>query len=66
MLTVLSLVVGVGVSLLLKVENIQRQGVVYKPIEGENLKIQIAVLWRRDRLSTVLQDFLTIAKNANV
>jgi DNA-binding transcriptional LysR family regulator len=68
MLTVLSLVAGgTGVSLLLNnVENIQRQGVVYKPIEGENLKIQVAVLWRRDDLSTALQDFLTIAKNANM
>jgi DNA-binding transcriptional LysR family regulator len=59
MLTVLSLVAsGVGISLLLKnVQNIQRQGVVYRPIVGDNLKIQIAVFWRRNDSSILLQEF---------
>lgn len=65
MLTVLSLVAGgVGVSLLLKnTQNIQRQGVVYRPIEGENLKIQIVALMRRNDQSTVLNQFLEVVRD---
>ncbi|MEH2323902.1 MAG: LysR family transcriptional regulator [Nostoc sp.] len=65
MLTVLSLVAGgVGVSLLLKnAQNIQRQGVVYRPIEGKNLKIGIVALWRRDDQSTVLNEFLEVVRD---
>ncbi|MHC5833796.1 MAG: LysR substrate-binding domain-containing protein, partial [Nostoc sp.] len=65
MLTVLSLVAGgVGVSLLLKnAQNIQRQGVVYRPIEGENLEIQIVALMRRNDQSTVLNEFLQLVKD---
>jgi DNA-binding transcriptional LysR family regulator len=65
MLTVLSLVAGgVGVSLLLKnAQNIQRQGVVYRPIEGKNLKIQIVALWRRDDQSTVFNEFLEVVRD---
>ncbi|GAB1541705.1 LysR family transcriptional regulator [Scytonema sp. NUACC21] len=65
MLTVLSLVAaGVGVSLLLNnAQNIQRRGVVYRPIKGENPKIQIVALWRRDDSSAVLHEFLQVIKN---
>lgn len=65
MVTVLSLVAGgVGVSLLLKnAQNIQRQGVVYRPIEGENLEIQIVALMRRNDQSTVLNEFLQLVKD---
>jgi DNA-binding transcriptional LysR family regulator len=59
MLTVLSLVAGgVGISLLLEnVQNIQRHSVIYRPIVGDNLKIQIAALWRRNDSSILLQEF---------
>jgi DNA-binding transcriptional LysR family regulator len=65
MLTVLSLVAGgVGISLLLKnAQNIQRQGVVYRPIQGENLEIQIVALMRRNDQSTVLNEFLQLVKD---
>lgn len=65
LLTVLSLVAGgVGVSLLLKnAQNVQRQGVVYRPIEGENVEIQIVALMRRNDQSTVLNEFLQLVKN---
>lgn len=68
MLTVLSLVAGgVGVSLLLKnAQNIQRQGVVYRPIEGvedESLTIETVALMRCNDQSAVLNEFLEIAKN---
>lgn len=62
MITVLSLVAGgVGVALLpSNVQNLQRQGVVYKPIQGANLTREIVVLWRQEDTSPVLHEFLKV------
>ncbi len=65
MITVLSLVAGgVGVTLLrANVQNLQRTGVVYRPILGENLTRQIALVWRRDDSSVILHEFLKITQD---
>jgi DNA-binding transcriptional LysR family regulator len=65
MVTVLGLVAGgVGVSLLSSnVLNLQRKGVVYRPIKGANLIKQIAVVWRREDSSAVLHEFLNVIKD---
>lgn len=65
MITVLSLVAGgVGVTLLrANVQNLQRTGVVYRPILGENLTRQIALVWRRDDSSVILHEFLKIIQD---
>src|SRR5919202_6068289 len=65
MITVLSLVAGgVGVALLrANVQNLQRRGVVYRPIQGQNLTRQIAVVWRRDDSSVVLHEFLKVIQD---
>lgn len=65
MITVLSLVAGgVGVALLpANAQNIQRTGVVYRPIEGKNLNRQIAVVWRGDDSSVMLQNFLKVLED---
>ncbi|MBD2212970.1 LysR family transcriptional regulator [Calothrix sp. FACHB-156] len=62
MITVLSLVAGgVGVALLpSNVQNLQRKGVVYKPIQGANLTREIVVLWREEDTSPVLHEFLKV------
>ncbi|MEH2424256.1 MAG: LysR family substrate-binding domain-containing protein [Nostoc sp.] len=64
MVTVLSSVAGgVGVTLLpANAQNLQRKGVVYRPIQGENLTLELAVVWRRDDSSVVLREFLEITK----
>ncbi|QIR36082.1 LysR family transcriptional regulator [Tolypothrix sp. PCC 7910] len=62
MITVLSLVAGgVGVALLpSNVQNLQRKGVVYKPIQDANLTREIVVLWRQEDTSPVLHEFLKV------
>lgn len=61
-IAVLSLVAGgVGVAILrANVQNLQRTGVVYRPILGQNLTRQLAVVWRRDDSSIILQEFLKV------
>jgi DNA-binding transcriptional LysR family regulator len=62
MITVLSLVAGgMGVALLpSNVQNLQRTGVVYRPIKGANFSREIVVVWRQEDSSPVLQEFLTV------
>jgi DNA-binding transcriptional LysR family regulator len=62
MITVLSLVAGgIGVALLSSnVQNLQRKGVVYRPIEGVNLRKQLGVVWRKDDSSPVLREFIKV------
>lgn len=64
-ITVLSLVAGgVGVALLpANVQNLQRKGVVYRAILGQNLTRQIAVIWRQDDSSVILQEFLKVIQD---
>ncbi|OUL26645.1 LysR family transcriptional regulator [Nostoc sp. T09] len=63
-ITVLSLVAGgVGVALLpSNVQNLQRTGVVYRPIKGVNLSREIVVVWRQEDSSPVLHEFLNVIR----
>src|SRR5579883_875815 len=62
MLTILSLVVaGVGLAILpSNVQQLQRQGVVYRTIQHNTLTRQITALWRRDDPSPALRKFLAV------
>jgi len=54
---------GIGVSLVpLSTRNIRSQGVVYRKLEGVEIVTEMAVAWQRDTHSTVVQNFLTVAK----
>lgn len=66
MVTLLGLVAGgVGVALLpANAQNLQRTGVVYRAIQGQNLTRQVAVVWRRDNESVILQKFLEVTKDS--
>lgn len=65
MITVLSLVAGgVGVALLpANAQNLQRTGVVYRPIQGKSLTRPIAAVWRSDDSSVILHNFLQVTKD---
>lgn len=60
LVTILSLVVAdVGIAVLpSNVQNLQRQGVVYRAIQDIDLSRQISAIWRRDDRSPVLWQFL--------
>jgi DNA-binding transcriptional LysR family regulator len=60
MVTILGLVAGeVGISILpASVNNLQRKGVVYLPIQGQTISNQLCVVWRSDDSSTILPHFL--------
>ncbi len=62
--TLLSLVAaGVGVSVLPNhVQALQRQGVVYRPIQGFDLTRTVAAVWRRGDRSLVLRQFLKVVE----
>ena len=62
--TIIGLVsVGLGVSLLPAcLENLQRPGVVYRPISGPNLSIETSVIYRHDAQSPALARFLRIMR----
>ena len=64
LVTILSLVVaGVGIAILpSNVQNIQRQGVVYRTIQHINLARQISAIWRKDDSSIVLAEFLQVVR----
>lgn len=67
MLTILSLVAGeMGVSLLpANVENIQRQGVIYRSIAEQIPTLQIVASWRKDNESLILQNFLVCLRQSS-
>ncbi|QLE55172.1 LysR substrate-binding domain-containing protein [Nostoc sp. TCL26-01] len=60
MSTILSLVAGeMGISLLpANVENLGRNGVVYRDIQEQSPILEIVAVWRKDNESVVLQNFL--------
>ncbi len=64
LVTILSLVVAqVGIAILpSNVQNLQRQGVVYRTISAANLTRQISTIWRQDHSSPVLDQFLAIVR----
>ena len=54
---------GIGVSLVpLSTRNIRSQGVVYRELEGAATLTEMAVAWRRDAHSAVVQNFLLVAR----
>jgi DNA-binding transcriptional LysR family regulator len=62
MVTILGLVANeTGISLLPShVQNLQREGVVYRPIQEQTTIAQLTAVWRRDNSSTILQRFINI------
>jgi DNA-binding transcriptional LysR family regulator len=64
LVTILSLVVAeIGIAILpSNVQNLQRQGVVYRTIQDFQLSRQISAIWRRDDSSTVLLEFLKVVR----
>ena len=68
MVTILGLVAGeVGISILpSSVQNLQRQGVVYRPIQEKTPVNQLIAVWRDADTSTILEQFLTIAKTVSI
>jgi DNA-binding transcriptional LysR family regulator len=68
LVTILSLVVAeIGIAILPNnVQNLHRQGVVYRTIEDANLNRQISVIWRKDDPSIVLRQFIEMVMNIPV
>ena len=66
--TIVSLVAaGMGVSLVpLSAENIRSQGVVYRELEGTPTLTEMAVAWRRDAHSELVQNFLMVARETTI
>ena len=66
--TIISLVAaGMGVSLVpLSSQNIRSQGVVYRELEGTPTLTEMAVAWRRDAHSALVQNFLSVARETAV
>lgn len=64
--TIVSLVAaGIGVSLVpLSTRNIRSEGVVYRELEGTTAQASLAVAWRRDRHSTLVENFLEVARES--
>jgi DNA-binding transcriptional LysR family regulator len=65
MQTTVSLVAGgIGVTLVpASLQNLQRTGVVYKPIEAMSPEIELGVVWPRDDPSAVLNAFLGVVED---
>ncbi len=66
--TIVSLVAaGMGVSLVpLSARNIRSQGVVYRELEGAATLTEMAVAWRHDARSALVQNFLSVARETAV
>lgn len=62
MTTSLSLVAcEVGVTILpANVQNLQRMGVAYRPIQGESPMLKLLAVWQRDYATATLQNFLMV------
>ena len=62
--TIVSLVAaGMGVSLVpLSTQHIRRQGVVYRELEGETIITEMALAWKQDAHSAIMQNFLAVAR----
>jgi DNA-binding transcriptional LysR family regulator len=66
--TIVSLVAaGMGVSLVpLSARNIRSQGVVYRELEGAATLTEMAVAWRHDARSALVQNFLSVARETAI
>ncbi len=65
LVTILSMVAAeIGIAILpSNVRVLQREGVVYKPIEDANFNRQISMIWRKDDPSIVLSQFREVVMN---
>jgi DNA-binding transcriptional LysR family regulator len=63
--TILGLVAAeIGISILpASVQNLQRIGVVYRPIKEKTLANQLMAIWRKQNSSIILQRFLGVAES---
>lgn len=68
MVTILGLVAGEnGISILPShVQNLKREGVVYRPIQEQTTTTQLTAVWRHNHSSTILQQFLDIIKTLSI
>jgi DNA-binding transcriptional LysR family regulator len=66
--TILGLVAGeMGISILpSSVQNLQRQGVVYRPIQEKTPVNQLIAVWRDTDTSKILEQFLKIAETVSM
>jgi DNA-binding transcriptional LysR family regulator len=64
MQTIVSLVAGdIGVAIVPEsLKNLQRTGVVYKSFVEETPQVAIAMIWRKNDVSVVLEKFLEVIK----
>jgi DNA-binding transcriptional LysR family regulator len=64
MQTIVSLVAaGIGVALVpATLQNLSRAGLVYKPLTGVASRLELAVAWRRDDRSPLLEAFLEVVR----
>ncbi len=54
---------GLGVSLLpASIANLQRVGVVYRPLEGRAPTVQLGMVWRADETSPILLRFADVVR----
>jgi DNA-binding transcriptional LysR family regulator len=54
---------GMGISLVPQsIRNLRSEGIVYRELEGTTTMTEIALAWRRDVRSAIVQNFLTVAR----
>lgn len=54
---------GIGISLVPQsIRNIRSEGIVYRELEGTATMTEIALAWRRDAHSAIVQNFLMVAR----
>jgi DNA-binding transcriptional LysR family regulator len=54
---------GIGVAVVpASLQNLRRKGLVYKPLPSSVPKVELAVAWRRESVSPVLQSFLSVVR----
>jgi DNA-binding transcriptional LysR family regulator len=67
MVTILGLVAGeIGISILpSSVQNLRREGVIYRPIQEKVIGNPLTMLWRQEHSSPILQQFIDIARTVS-
>jgi DNA-binding transcriptional LysR family regulator len=56
---------GVGVSLVpASVRNLRERGVIFRPLQDATADVEMAVAWRREDASALVQHFLAVAREA--
>lgn len=58
---------GLGIALLpASVKHFQRPGVVYRSLQPSSPNVELAMAWRRDDSSPVLQTFLEVVRHCRI